>query len=45
MVLKIVMETMMTATETAYDPMLELYPNHVNPGSLWGAANVAKKQA
>ena len=36
------------ATTTArqlYDAMLELYPNHVNPGSLWGAANVAKKQA
>jgi glyoxylase-like metal-dependent hydrolase (beta-lactamase superfamily II) len=36
------------ATTTArqlYDGMLELYPNHVNPGSLWGAANVAKKQA
>jgi len=36
------------ATTTArqlYDAMLELYPNHVNPGSLWGAANAAKKQA
>ena len=36
------------ATTTArqlYDAMLELHPNHVNPGSLWGAANVAKKQA
>jgi glyoxylase-like metal-dependent hydrolase (beta-lactamase superfamily II) len=36
------------ATTTARqlcDAMLELYPNHVNPGSLWGAANVAKKQA
>ncbi|MBB6410898.1 MBL fold metallo-hydrolase [Mesorhizobium sangaii] len=34
------------ATTTArqlYDAMLELYPNHVNPGSLWGAANTAKK--
>jgi glyoxylase-like metal-dependent hydrolase (beta-lactamase superfamily II) len=28
-----------------YDAMLELYPNRVNPGSLWGAANAAKKQA
>jgi len=28
-----------------YDAMLELYPNRVNPGSLWGAANKAKKQA
>jgi glyoxylase-like metal-dependent hydrolase (beta-lactamase superfamily II) len=36
------------ATTTArqlYDAMLELYPNYVNPGSLWGAANTAKKQA
>jgi glyoxylase-like metal-dependent hydrolase (beta-lactamase superfamily II) len=35
------------ATSTArqiYDAMLELYPNHVNPGSLWGASNIAKKQ-
>jgi len=27
-----------------YDAMLELYPDRVNPGSLWGAANTAKKQ-
>jgi len=36
------------ATVTArqlYDAMLELYPDRVNPGSLWGAANTAKKQA
>jgi glyoxylase-like metal-dependent hydrolase (beta-lactamase superfamily II) len=26
-----------------YDAMLELYPDRVNPGSLWGAANRAKK--
>jgi glyoxylase-like metal-dependent hydrolase (beta-lactamase superfamily II) len=35
------------ATTTArelYDAMLELYPDRVNPGSLWGAANTAKKQ-
>jgi glyoxylase-like metal-dependent hydrolase (beta-lactamase superfamily II) len=35
------------ATTTArqlYDAMLALYPNYVNPGSLWGGANVAKKQ-
>jgi hypothetical protein len=25
--------------------MLELYPDRVNPGSLWGAANVAKTNA
>jgi hypothetical protein len=23
--------------------MLEIYPDRVNPGSLWGAANAAKK--
>jgi glyoxylase-like metal-dependent hydrolase (beta-lactamase superfamily II) len=28
-----------------YDAMLELYPDRVNPGSLWGAANTAKEQA
>ena len=28
-----------------YEEMLELYPDRVNPGSLWGAANTAKKQA
>ena len=36
------------ATTTArelYDAMLGLYPDRVNPGSLWGAANTAKKQA
>lgn len=36
------------ATTTArelYDAMLQLYPNRVNVGSLWGAANIAKKQA
>jgi glyoxylase-like metal-dependent hydrolase (beta-lactamase superfamily II) len=36
------------ATKTArelYDAMLEIYPARVNPGSLWGAANTAKKQA
>jgi glyoxylase-like metal-dependent hydrolase (beta-lactamase superfamily II) len=33
------------ATATArqlYDAMLEIYPDRVNPGSLWGAANAAK---
>jgi glyoxylase-like metal-dependent hydrolase (beta-lactamase superfamily II) len=37
-----------TATTTArelYDAMLKIYPDRVNPGSLWGAANIAKKQA
>jgi len=36
------------ATTTArelYDAMLELHPDRVNPGSLWGAANTAKQQA
>ena len=36
-----------TATTTArqlYDAMLEIYPDRANPGSLWGAANTAKKQ-
>jgi glyoxylase-like metal-dependent hydrolase (beta-lactamase superfamily II) len=36
------------STKTArqlYDAMLDLYPDRVNPGSLWGAANTAKKQA
>jgi glyoxylase-like metal-dependent hydrolase (beta-lactamase superfamily II) len=36
------------ATTTArelYDGMLEVYPYRVNPGSLWGAANAAKKAA
>jgi len=35
-----------TVTKTArelYDAMLEIYPDRVNPGSLWGAANAAKK--
>src|SRR6266853_284333 len=36
------------ATATArelYDAMLEIHPDRVNPGSLWGAANTAKKPA
>jgi glyoxylase-like metal-dependent hydrolase (beta-lactamase superfamily II) len=35
------------ATTTArqlYDAMLALYPERANPGSLWSAANAAKKQ-
>jgi glyoxylase-like metal-dependent hydrolase (beta-lactamase superfamily II) len=34
------------ATATArelYDAMLAIYPDRANPGSLWGAANAAKK--
>jgi glyoxylase-like metal-dependent hydrolase (beta-lactamase superfamily II) len=37
-----------TATTTArelYDAMLEIYPDRANPGSLWRAANTAKKHA
>jgi len=37
-----------TATTTArelYDAMLEIYPDRVDRGSLWGAANITKKQA
>jgi glyoxylase-like metal-dependent hydrolase (beta-lactamase superfamily II) len=36
------------ATTTArelYDAMLALHPDRANPGSLWGAANTAKKPA
>lgn len=35
--------TTRTAREL-YDAMLELYPDRANPGSLWGAANVAKER-
>jgi glyoxylase-like metal-dependent hydrolase (beta-lactamase superfamily II) len=28
-----------------YDAMLKLYPDRANPGSLWGAANTAKRLA
>ena len=28
-----------------YDAMLKIHPDRVNPGSLWGAANIAKKPA
>src|SRR5271156_6330338 len=32
-----------TATaQELYDRMLALYPNRINPGSLWGSANAAK---
>jgi glyoxylase-like metal-dependent hydrolase (beta-lactamase superfamily II) len=34
-----------TTARQLYDAMLELYPDRANPGSLWGAANTAKKQA
>jgi len=32
-----------TTPRQLYERMLELYPNRVNPGSLWSAANAAKK--
>jgi glyoxylase-like metal-dependent hydrolase (beta-lactamase superfamily II) len=33
-----------TGARQLYDEMLALYPNFVNPGSLWGSANAAKKK-
>jgi glyoxylase-like metal-dependent hydrolase (beta-lactamase superfamily II) len=36
------------ATDTPrelFDAMIELYPDRANPGSLWGAANAAKREA
>jgi len=33
-----------TTARQLYDAMLERYPDRVNPGSLWGAANIAKQQ-
>ena len=37
-------ETTSSAREL-YDAMLEIYPDRVNPGSLWGAAHKAKELA
>jgi glyoxylase-like metal-dependent hydrolase (beta-lactamase superfamily II) len=34
-----------TTARELYDAMLEIYPDRVNPGSLWGAANATKKLA
>jgi glyoxylase-like metal-dependent hydrolase (beta-lactamase superfamily II) len=28
-----------------FDAMIEIYPDRVNPGSLWGGANAAKREA
>jgi glyoxylase-like metal-dependent hydrolase (beta-lactamase superfamily II) len=39
------LNTATTSARELYDAMLEIYPDRVNPGSLWGAANTAKKQA
>jgi glyoxylase-like metal-dependent hydrolase (beta-lactamase superfamily II) len=33
-----------TGARQLYDEMLELYPHFVNPGSLWGSVNAAKKK-
>ncbi|MBB5404455.1 glyoxylase-like metal-dependent hydrolase (beta-lactamase superfamily II) [Paraburkholderia sp. JPY162] len=41
-------ERINSETETArelYDRMLELFPDRINPGSLWAAAHAAKKAA
>jgi glyoxylase-like metal-dependent hydrolase (beta-lactamase superfamily II) len=32
-----------TTVRELYDAMLEIYPDRVNPGSLWGGAKAAKK--
>ena len=37
------LDTTTTTVRDLYDAMLEIYPDRVNPGSLWGAANTAKK--
>jgi glyoxylase-like metal-dependent hydrolase (beta-lactamase superfamily II) len=39
------LNTVTTAARELYDAMLEIYPDRANPGSLWGAANSAKKHA
>ena len=31
-----------TSARELYDRMLALYPDRINPGSLWGSANAAK---
>jgi hypothetical protein len=36
------MESKSTALDI-YEKMLALHPNRVNPGSLWAAANAAKR--
>jgi hypothetical protein len=32
-----------TTARQLYDGMLKIHPNRANPGSLWNAANIAKK--
>lgn len=31
-----------TFAQELYDRMLALYPDRINPGSLWGSTNAAK---
>lgn len=37
------MDAATTSARQLYERMYELYPNRINPGSIWNAANVAKK--
>jgi glyoxylase-like metal-dependent hydrolase (beta-lactamase superfamily II) len=37
------MDTATTSARELYDRMYELYPNRINPGSIWNAAITAKK--
>jgi glyoxylase-like metal-dependent hydrolase (beta-lactamase superfamily II) len=39
------LDAVTTSARELYDAMLQLYPDRANPGSLWGAANRAKKSA
>jgi glyoxylase-like metal-dependent hydrolase (beta-lactamase superfamily II) len=39
------LEEITTNSRELYDAMLALYPDRANPGSLWGGAKAAKKQA
>ena len=34
-----------TSAQALYEQMLELYPDRINPGSLWGSAQSAKRRA
>jgi glyoxylase-like metal-dependent hydrolase (beta-lactamase superfamily II) len=34
-----------TTARELYDAMLAIYPDRINPGSLWGAAKITKKHA
>lgn len=34
-----------SSADELYNRMLELYPNRINPGSLWGSANAAKPKS